>query len=92
MYKLTVFENHRKSLIQNCERSELRFLFEWTKFIKKVKNGQFGEFLKIWSLRSNSVTRQVNFNWTKIGENAKIETLKCDILDDFQTLWKVCVY
>mgnify|MGYP006903932207 CR=1 FL=1 len=28
---ITVFENHRKSLIQNCERSELRLHFEWTK-------------------------------------------------------------
>ena len=27
----TVFENHRKSLIQQCERSELRLHFEWTK-------------------------------------------------------------
>ena len=27
----TVFENHRKSLIQHCERSELRSHFEWTK-------------------------------------------------------------
>ena len=27
----------------------------------------FGEFLKNWSLRSNSVTRQVSFNKTKIG-------------------------
>ena len=26
-----VFENHRKSLIQHCERSELRLHFEWTK-------------------------------------------------------------
>ena len=26
----------------------------------------FGEFLKTWSLRSNSVTRQVSFNRTKI--------------------------
>ena len=31
------------------------------------KNGRFGEFLKTWSLRSNSVTRQVSFNRTKIG-------------------------
>ena len=29
--QLTVFENHRKSLIQHCERSELRLHFEWTK-------------------------------------------------------------
>ena len=27
----TVFENHRKSLIQQCEQSELRLHFEWTK-------------------------------------------------------------
>ena len=27
----------------------------------------FGEFLKTWSLRSNSVTRQVSFNKTKVG-------------------------
>ena len=27
------------------------------------------------------------FSWTKIGENAKIGKLKCDILGDFQTLW-----
>ena len=26
-----VFENHRKSLIQHCQRSELRLHFEWTK-------------------------------------------------------------
>ena len=33
-----------------------------------LKMVQFGEFLKTWSLRSNSVTRQVNINRTKIGE------------------------
>ena len=27
----------------------------------------FGEFLKTWSLQSNSVTRQISFNRTKIG-------------------------
>ena len=27
----TMFEDHRKSLIQHCERSELRLDFEWTK-------------------------------------------------------------
>ena len=40
------------------------------KFIKKAKNGQFGEFLKNWSLQTNSVTRQVNFKQTKLVENA----------------------
>ena len=48
----------------------------------------FGEFLKTWSLRSNSVTRQVNFNRKKLVENAKIEKLKWDILSDFQTMCK----
>ena len=28
----------------------------------------FGDFLKTWCLLSNSVTRQVTFNWTKIIE------------------------
>ena len=31
----------------------------------------FGKFLKTWSLRSNSVTRQVSFNRTKIGGNCQ---------------------
>ena len=30
-YLSTMFENHRKSLIQHCERSELRLHFEWPK-------------------------------------------------------------
>ena len=55
-------QNHRKSRIQRFERSELRLHFEWPK-LKKTKNGQFGEFLKI-----NSVTRQVSFNRTKIPQ------------------------
>ena len=37
----TVFENHRKSLIQHCERSELCLHFEWTKVQEKRQNGQF---------------------------------------------------
>ena len=56
---ITVFENHRKSLIQYCEL--------WLHFIKNAKNGQFGEFLKTWSLQSNSATGQVTFKRTKIG-------------------------
>ena len=46
----------------------------------------FGDFLKAWSLRSNSVTRQVNFNRTKIGGNTKIQKFKCDILSNFQKI------
>ena len=47
--------------------------------LKRQKMVNFGGVLKIWSLRSNSVTRQVNFNWTTLVENAKIEKLQFDI-------------
>ena len=44
-----------------------------------AKNCPFVEFLKTWSFWSISVTRQVNFSWTKIDGNAKIVKLNCDI-------------
>ena len=44
------------------------------KFIQNANNSIFWWVLKSWSLRSNSVTRQVIFNRTKI---------KCDILCNF---------
>ena len=96
--KSTVFKNHRKSLIQHCERSELGLHFKWTKVDQKcsilasfletygqtvlpdkslfkgqklVENGQF-----LKNLWSNSVIRQVTFNWTKIDgkyQNQKIQ-------------------
>ena len=47
---------------------------------------RFGEFLKISSLRSNSVTRQVILIGQTLGENAKIQGFKCDILSNFQTM------
>ena len=52
----------------------------------------FDEFLKTWSFWPNSVTRQASFNMTKIGENAKIQKFKCDILSTFQTLYKIRNY
>ena len=67
IYKLTVFENYRKSRIQHCERSELRLM---------PKIVHFGEFLRTCSLRSNSVTRQVNFNRTKIDGNSQNWTIQ----------------
>ena len=45
-------------------------------FTENAKNTQFGEFLNMSSFWSNSVTRHVNFNRTKIGENAKMEKFK----------------
>ena len=37
----TVFENHKKSRIQHCERSELRLHFKWTKIDYFAQNSQF---------------------------------------------------
>ena len=59
----------KKSLIQHCERSELRLHLS-------RKNSQFGEFLKTWSLRSDIVTNQAKFKMTKAGQkclNPKIQ-------------------
>ena len=53
------------------------YILSGQKLIKNAKKMvHFGEFLKTWSLRSNSVTRQVSFNRTKIGgkcQNWKIK-------------------
>ena len=51
------------------------------------KKVNFGEFLETRSLRSNGVTRQVNFSWTKIGgkcQNSKIQMRH--ILGNFPTM------
>ena len=64
------------------------------KFIKKRVH--FGEFLKTWSLRSNSVTRQVSYNRTQIGGNAKILKFKCDNLNNSSSVgyhwWKEILF
>ena len=55
-------------------------------WLKMPKIVYVGEFLKNWSLRSNSVTRHVSFKiGQKLVENAKIEKFKWDILSIFQT-------
>ena len=50
--------------------------------LKVTKMVNFGEFLKTWSLLSNSVTRHVSFNSTKIGG-------KCQ--NSNATFWVLCV-
>ena len=56
----TVFENHRKShLILRANRAKFAFWVDKS-LLKMPKMVNFGEFQKTWSLRSNSVTRQVN--------------------------------
>ena len=55
--------------------SEASYIFNLSgqKLIKMPKIVHFGDFLKNWSLWSNSVTRQVNFYRQKLVKNAKIK-------------------
>ena len=72
------------------------YILSGQKLIKNAKNGQFGEFLKNWSVQSNSTTRQVNFNRTKMVENAKIEKFKYKIMSSipivFAVFWEQLVF
>ena len=83
----TVFENHRKSLIQHCEQSELCLHFKWSKVHQKYpKWSILASFWKPEAVGQTALpdTRQVNYNWTKNwGEMPKF---KCDFWGDFQTL------
>ena len=69
--RLIVFENHRKSLNSTLRAKRATFTFCVDKSsLIRPKMVHFGEFLKTWSLRSNSVTRHVNLktdkNWWKM--------------------------
>ena len=93
--KATLFENHRKSLIQHGERSELHIHFEWTKV-----DGKIGGKCQIENIQmrhyewfSNNVDylscgdklwNQVGFGWTK---NFSIESIVLEAaMEHF--LWK----
>ena len=77
-------ENHRKSLIQHCERSEVRLnIFNGQKFIKNAKNGQFR---KPEACGQTVLPDRSLLIGKKLVENAKIEKFKCDIVIDLQTL------
>ena len=71
-YITTVFENHSKKSHSTlrAKRATFTICVEKTS-LKNAQNTQFDEFLKTYSLRSNSVTKRVSFKRTKIGENAK---------------------
>ena len=65
--------------------SEASYIYNLSgqKLIKKAKNWLvlFGGFLTTWSLRSNSVTRQVNFNKTKFF--GKCQNWKTEMIFDW---------
>ena len=74
-----MFENHRKNIIQHCERSELRLHFQWTQVL--FKNGKTAQFGGQTVLPDRSV-----LIGQKLVENAKIQTFKCDNLSNFQKM------
>ena len=86
----TVFENHRKSLIQHCERSELRLHFEWTKVNWKCQ--KWSILASFWKPEASGLTVLPDRSFLirqKLVENAKIKKFKCDILSNFQTnVWR----
>ena len=69
-----VFENHRKSLIQHCERSEIRLHFEWKKVDRKCQKWSI-----LVSFRNPEACAQTVLPdrsaliGQKLVENAKIE-------------------
>ena len=69
-----VWKSQKKyHLILRAKRATFTF---WIDILKMPKIVHFCECLKTWSLWSNSVTRHVSFNRTKIGgkcQNSKIQ-------------------
>ena len=89
----TVFENHRKSLIQHCEGIELHLHFEWTEVNQKYL--KWSILASFWISEACGQTvlpdRSVLIG-QKLVENAKIQKFKCDILSNFQTMWDVEIF
>ena len=70
----TVFENYRKSLIQHCERSELRLHFEWTKVnSKRQKWSILASFWKPEVCGQTVLPDRSVLIGQKLVENAKIK-------------------
>ena len=55
--------------------------------LKMLKMVNFSEFLKTWSLQSNSVTRQVNINRTKIGGKCQNSNIQMRHFESFSNNW-----
>ena len=72
----TVFENHRKSLIQHCERSELRLHFEWTVHQKYHKWSILASFQNLKLLVKKVLPDMSLLIGQKLVENAKMAKFK----------------
>ena len=82
-----MYENHRKSHIQHCERSELRLHFEWTLKKKMPKMLNLASFWKREACGQTVLPTRSILKWQKLAKNAKIEKFKWDFLGDFQIMW-----
>ena len=93
--KHTVFENHPKSRIQHCERSELRLHFEWTKVhLKCQKWSILASFWKPAACGQIVLLDRAILKGQKLLEMPLSKSLRCDFLGDFQTLcqWWFCTH
>ena len=78
----TMFENHRKSLIQHCELSELRSHFEWTK-VKDVgvqrlasESSSGASYVHILS-GQKFIKNTKNGQFWRVFENLKLAVKQC---------------
>ena len=83
-----MFENYFKNLIQHCRAKRAAFSVWVEKFIKIPKMFYFGDFWKSEASNQTVLPVRLPVDKTKLMKNAKIEKFKCDILSNFQTLWK----
>ena len=77
----TVCKNHRKVSFNIASEASYVYILS---SLKTPKTVNFGECLKTWGLWSNSGTRYVNLNITKI--DGKCQHFKWDIFVHFKTL------
>ena len=84
----TVFENHRESLIQHCERSKLRLPFEWTKVNLKIpKNVHFGKLWKPEACGQTVLPDRSVLTGQKLVEMPKVKNSNAT----FWVIFKQCV-
>ena len=82
-----VWKLQKKSHWKYCQRCKLRSHYEWTKVYWKCQKWFIlASFWKPEVCGQTVFTDRSFLIGHKLVESAKIETFKCNILDDFQTL------
>ena len=66
-----VWKSQKKVSFNIASEASYVYILSRQKFFKNAKKGQFCHFLENRSLWSNSDTREVNFNLTKIGRKCQ---------------------